>query len=328
MPLLRRLLRLLRRLGDVFRGEMEKPFREQLIDLWNGKLHHDREVVNYALDGTERNLLLHFSVFPGHEHDWSRVQVALTDITARKKAEAYLEYLGKHDVLTKLHNRAFYTDELNRLERKSLRPVSAIVIDLNGLKEANDERGHDAGDQLLMAIAQRLTSAVRESDTVARLGGDEFVLLVQQLDEDLETAVAQAGRIGDKVVAQLSQPCAIGAVQYQGSASVGVSMFLGHALDLDEILKRADLAMYQAKAAGRNTVRFSIRRSRRASMPAPHWKRTCARPYNATSWCCTTSPRWTPRAAVWVWRPWCAGNTRSAGRCSRWTSFRWPRRRG
>ena len=169
---------------------------------------------------------------------------------------------------------------------------------------------------------------VREGDTVARLGGDEFVLLVQQLDEDLETAVAQAGRIGDKVVAQLSQPCAIGAVQYQGSASVGVSMFLGHALDLDEILKRADLAMYQAKAAGRNTVRFSIRRSRRASMPAPHWKRTCARPYNATSWCCTTSPRWTPRAAVWVWRPWCAGNTRSAGRCSRWTSFRWPRRRG
>ena len=73
---------------------------------------------------------------------------------------------------------------------------------------------------------------------------------------------------------------------------------------------------------------FSIRRSRRASMPAPHWRRTCARPCNATSWCCTTSPRWTPRAAVWVWRPWCAGNTRSAGRCSRWTSFRWPRRRG
>ncbi len=78
---------------------------------------------------------------PGHEGDWSLVQVALTDITARKKAEAYLEYLGKHDVLTKLHNRAFYMDELNRLERKSLRPVSAIVIDLNGLKDANDQRG-------------------------------------------------------------------------------------------------------------------------------------------------------------------------------------------
>ncbi len=106
---------------DVFRDDMQQHFREQLIDLWNGKLFQQREVVNYTLDGTELHLHLQFSVLPGHERDWSLVQVALTDITARKKAEAYLEYLGKHDVLTKLYNRSFYVDELNRLERKGPR---------------------------------------------------------------------------------------------------------------------------------------------------------------------------------------------------------------
>jgi hypothetical protein len=92
---------LLRNLASVFRDDMEPHFREQLVDLWDGKLFQQREVVNYALDGTKLHLLLQFSVLPGPERDWSRVQVALTDITARKKAEAYLEYLGTHDVLTR-----------------------------------------------------------------------------------------------------------------------------------------------------------------------------------------------------------------------------------
>lgn len=89
---------LLRQISEVFRDDMEQHFREQLIDLWNGNLLHHREVVNYALDGSERYVLLQLSVLPGSEHDWSLVLVALTDITARKRAEAHLEYLGKHDV--------------------------------------------------------------------------------------------------------------------------------------------------------------------------------------------------------------------------------------
>lgn len=174
---------LLRRLGDIFRDGMEKPFREQLIDLWNGSLSHHREVVNYALDGGERHLLLHFSVFPGHETDWSRVQVALTDITARKKAEAYLEYLGKHDVLTKLYNRAFYVEEVNRLERSVLRPVSVAIIDLNGLKEVNDRLGHAAGDSLLQRLGEILNGAVSAPSHAARIGGDEFALLMPGGDD-------------------------------------------------------------------------------------------------------------------------------------------------
>src|SRR5664279_3810583 len=140
---------LLRNLADVFRDEMEPHFREQLVDLWDGKLFQQREVVNYALDGTKLHLLLQFSVLPNHERDWSLVQVALTDISARKKAEAYLEYLGTHDVLTRTLNRSFYVDELNRLERKGPQPVTIIIADLNGLKTANDELGHAVGDTLL-----------------------------------------------------------------------------------------------------------------------------------------------------------------------------------
>ena len=145
---------------------MEPHFREQLIDLWDGKLFQQREVVNYALDGTKLHLLLQFSVLPSHERDWSLVQVALTDITARKKAEAYLEYLGTHDVLTRTLNRSFYVDELNRLERKGPKPVTIIIADLNGLKTANDELGHGAGDALLRRAGEVFGSLVEKPASV------------------------------------------------------------------------------------------------------------------------------------------------------------------
>jgi GGDEF domain-containing protein len=186
---------LLRNLSAVFRDEMEPNFREQLIDLWAGKLFQQREVVNYALDGTKLHLLLQFSVLPGHERDWSLVQVALTDISARKKAEAYLEYLGTHDVLTRTLNRSFFVDELNRLERKGPHPVTVIIADLNGLKAANDELGHGAGDALLRRAGEVFGSLVEKPASVARIGGDEFAVLLP----GTEAAVAQA------VLAQLEE---------------------------------------------------------------------------------------------------------------------------
>src|SRR5262249_53506757 len=169
---------LLSRLDEVFRGVMEKHFREQLIDLWHGKLFQQREVVNYALDGRELHLHLQFSVLPGHERDWSLVQVALTDITARKKAEAYLEYLGRHDVLTKLYNRSFYIEELNRLERRGPLHVHIIIIDLNGLKAVNDQWGHDSGDALLRRAGEVLNGIIAKPHCAARIGGDEFAVLL------------------------------------------------------------------------------------------------------------------------------------------------------
>ena len=232
---------LLKRTADIFRGEMEKPFREQLAELWNGNLFHHREVVNYALDGSERHLLLHFSVFPGHESDWARVQVALTDITARKKAEAYLEYLGKHDVLTKLYNRAFYAEEVNRLERSALRPVSAIIIDLNGLKDMNDRLGHAAGDQLLQRMGEILNGAVSVPNRACRIGGDEFAVLMP--GADARAAQAMAETINDLL--KINN-------QYYSRAPLSISAGVATSETgepIEAMLRRADSLMYQNKKA-------------------------------------------------------------------------------
>ena len=183
---------LVARLSDVFRDEMRRPFTEQLIELWNGQIFQQRETVNYTLDGELLHVHLQFSVLPGYEHDWSLVQVSLTDISARKKAEAYLEFLGKHDALTKLRNRSFFSDEINRLERRGLAPVGILVIDVNGLKRLNDESGHAAGDALLRRAGEVLAKAVELPMTASRIGGDEFVLLMPGADEAaLEAMQAQ-----------------------------------------------------------------------------------------------------------------------------------------
>jgi diguanylate cyclase (GGDEF)-like protein len=220
---------------------MKKTFREQLIELWNGNLFHQREVVNYSLDGSERHVLLQFSVFPGYEDSWSRVQIALTDITARKKAEAYLEYLGKYDVLTKLHNRAFYSEELNRLQRKSLRPVSALIIDLNGLKETNDQRGHDAGDALLRRLGEVLNGAISVPNYAARVGGDEFVVLMPGADR--QAAIATIDTIHELLK-----------INNQFYSNAPLSLSVGFATSepgesMESMVRRADLAMYEEKRA-------------------------------------------------------------------------------
>jgi diguanylate cyclase (GGDEF)-like protein len=230
---------LLNRLNEVFRDDTEPHFREQLVDLWDGKLFQLREVVNYTLDGSPLHVHLQFSVLPGHEEDWSLVQVALTDITARKKAEAYLEYLGKHDVLTKLYNRSFYVDELNRLERKDPHPVTIIIADLNGLKSINDRLGHAAGDALLRRVGEVLNKAIDKPRTAARIGGDEFALLLPATDE------RQAATLMETIqnLVELNN-------QFYSAAPLNLSIGAATSLPgerLEEVAKRADAKMYEEK---------------------------------------------------------------------------------
>lgn len=184
---------LLNNLGRVFRGEMHDSFSEQLLDLWEGKTFQQREVVNYALSGDAVHIHMQFSVLADHLADWGLVLLSLVDITARKKAEAYLEYLGKHDVLTQLRNRAFYAEELNRITRKGPWPFSVIAIDLNGLKAVNDEQGHAAGDSMLRRVGEVLAKAVDAPACAARIGGDEFTVLLPGMDE--RSALALQERI-------------------------------------------------------------------------------------------------------------------------------------
>ena len=232
---------LLHNLSAVFRDEMEPHFREQLIDLWDGKLFQQREVLNYSLDGSEVHVLLQFSVLPGHERDWDLVLVALTDITARKKAEAYLEFLGKHDVLTKLRNRSFYVDELNRLERKGPFPVTVIMADLNGLKRINDQLGHAAGDALLRRAGEVLAKALETPFHAARIGGDEFAILMPNTDE----------RGGAAMIDTIRQLVEMNNQFYPGSV-LSFSMAAAtcqHGERLEAVVQRADLLMYDEKRA-------------------------------------------------------------------------------
>lgn len=230
---------LILRQPEMFRDEMATPFREQLIELWEGRLFQQREVVNYALDGTLINLHMQFSVFDGYENDWGKVLVALTDITARKKAEQYLEYLGKHDVLTQLKNRSFFVDELSRLKRRGPFPISAIAIDLNNLKETNDTQGHAAGDALLRRIGEVLSKVVDGSSQAARMGGDEFIVLLPGTN-------AKKAQETCEVIAQLI------ALSNQYHVGTALSVSMGAATsadgkDLDEMLREADMRMYESK---------------------------------------------------------------------------------
>ncbi|UDY23353.1 sensor domain-containing diguanylate cyclase [Nocardioides sp. Kera G14] len=230
---------LLRNLDLVFRDDMRRHFGDQLNDLWNGLLHQQRETVNYSLSGERVDVHMQFSVFPGHEDDWSLVLISLTDISARKKAEAYLEYLGKHDTLTTLRNRSYYSDEVSRLSRRGPWPVSVIMLDLNGLKAINDDSGHAAGDALLRRAGEVLAKAIDTGQCAARIGGDEFALLLPAVDD--EGAASMIGRIRELV--ELNN-------QYYGGPAVDFAIGTStchQGENLEATLHIADKAMYVDK---------------------------------------------------------------------------------
>ncbi|MHA7599655.1 sensor domain-containing diguanylate cyclase [Alicycliphilus sp. T452] len=231
---------LLAGIDRVFRGEMHDSFAEQLIDLWDGKLFQQREVVNYSLAGEPVYIHMQFAVLEERRHDWGMVLLSLVDITARKKAEAYLEYLGKHDVLTGLRNRAYYVEEMSRLARKGPWPVAVVAIDLNGLKAINDEQGHTAGDAMLRRVGEVLAKAVDAPICAARIGGDEFCVLMPMTDA--RGAQAMVDRIGSLL--ELNN-------QFYPGQALSLSMGVAIAQSGEQIeaaVHRADQAMYAEKA--------------------------------------------------------------------------------
>ncbi|HVR53639.1 MAG TPA: sensor domain-containing diguanylate cyclase [Pseudorhodoferax sp.] len=232
---------LLANLGRVFRDEMHDTFAEQLVDLWNGKTVQTREVINYGLSGALINIHMQFAVLPAHAERWDLALVSLVDITARKKAEAYLEYLGKHDSLTRLRNRAFYVEELNRISRKGPWPLGILAMDLNGLKRVNDSEGHVAGDALLRRAGEVLSSATAGQPwCMARIGGDEFVALLPGADE----RVAQELKDRIDSMVELNNQFYPG---YTLSLSIGIAS-AQRASEVEDALHAADQAMFDAKA--------------------------------------------------------------------------------
>jgi diguanylate cyclase (GGDEF)-like protein/PAS domain S-box-containing protein len=183
----------------------------------------------------------------------------LTDITARKKAENEIERLAFYDPLTGLPNRRLLFDRLKLILASSYRSgqIGALLfIDLDNFKILNDTLGHDMGDILLRQVAERLSACVRECDTVVRLGGDEFVVLLEDLGEPAIGAARQAEIVGNKILNVLNQPYRLANYDYRSTPSIGATLFNGQNRNIDELIKQADIAMYQAKEAGRNTLSF------------------------------------------------------------------------
>jgi diguanylate cyclase (GGDEF)-like protein/PAS domain S-box-containing protein len=187
-------------------------------------------------------------------------RVTVRDITARKAAEAQIRHLAYFDSLTSLPNRRLLMDRLEQAliaGKRSQQWGALLILDLDDFKSLNDTRGHDVGDQLLIEVARRLSASVREEDTIARLGGDEFVVILDGLELEESAAAERAMQVAEKMRLALNLPYALNAADpaYHSTPSIGLTLFRGQETTPDVLLKQADVALYRAKDAGRNTVR-------------------------------------------------------------------------
>jgi len=189
----------------------------------------------------------------------SNYVATFNDITANKLAEDQIRNLAFYDPLTNLPNRRLLMDRLHQaltVSARNKREGALLFIDLDNFKALNDTLGHGTGDQLLQQVATRLVACVREGDTVARLGGDEFVVMLEDLSENSLEAAAQAELIGEKILVSLNRLYQLGSCEYRSTPSIGITLFNDKQDDSEDLMKQADIAMYQAKNAGRNTMRF------------------------------------------------------------------------
>ena len=189
-------------------------------------------------------------------------QHLIDNIVLRIEAEQFdeqIKQMAYYDALTGLPNRRLLQDKLDHALTMSQRHQmrgAVIFIDLDNFKMLNDTQGHEMGDSLLKQVASRLKSSVRESDLVSRLGGDEFIIMLENLSTDKQKSIKQAREIAEKILLAFSQPFQINHQPYFVSPSIGVAIFPTHGTTHDDLLKYADTAMYEAKRAGRNTVRI------------------------------------------------------------------------
>jgi diguanylate cyclase (GGDEF)-like protein/PAS domain S-box-containing protein len=217
------------------------------------------EIWNRRKNGDVYPEWLNITAVVGKDGNVTNYVGTFVDFTERKQAENEIQHLAFYDSLSQLPNRRLLLDRLRQAVATGARNQTGgalLFIDLDNFKTLNDTKGHGIGDLMLIEVAKRLQACVREGDTVARFGGDEFVLLLEGLSEEMTQAAVQARHIGEKVLEVLSQPYTLEENEFHSSSSMGITLFVNYKEKLDELLKQADTAMYEAKKSGRNTLRF------------------------------------------------------------------------
>lgn len=217
------------------------------------------EIWNRQKSGKVSPEWLTITAVKGSDGEATHYVGTLIDITKRKADEAEIEHLAFYDPLTQLPNRRLLLDRLRQALAacaRSRRRGAILFIDLDDFKTVNDTQGHDVGDLLLQQVARRLLTCVRGHDTVARLGGDEFVVILEDLSKSPQEAATQTETVGEKILGALAAPFPLAGYEHHSTGNIGVTLFSDQQETVDDLLKRADLAMYQAKAAGCNTLRF------------------------------------------------------------------------
>lgn len=238
-------------------GKQGKEFYQQMwatlleTGQWRGEMWDRRK------DGEIYPKWLHISTIKNDEGEVINYIGSFSDITERKAAEEHIRFLAEHDGLTRLPNRMLFQDRLKQAIAHAGRRqerLALMFLDLDHFKDINDSLGHNIGDLLLQAVAERLTQNVREGDTVSRQGGDEFIILLAGIEN-----AGDAALVAEKLLAEVRQPYPLSGQEVNISFSIGISLYPDDSRDMDELRRKADAAMYQAKQDGRNTYRFSAR---------------------------------------------------------------------
>ncbi|MFA6014371.1 MAG: PAS domain S-box protein [Gallionellaceae bacterium] len=240
-------------------GRQDKAF---YIEMWQQLLHTSSwagEIWDKRKNGQIYPKWLTITAVKNERYEATHYVAIFSDITARKQAEDEIRNLAFYDSLTRLPNRRLFLDRFRAALTISTRRNdygAVLFIDLDRFKTLNDTLGHDYGDLLLIEVAARIKSCVREMDTVARLGGDEFVVLIEGINEDQDETSRKVGLIAESIRETLAHPYQLKSHEHHSSPSIGISLYRGNENSVDELLQQADMAMYQAKNSGRNAVRF------------------------------------------------------------------------
>ncbi len=253
---------------DLWPKELAEKYRTDDAEII--ATHRQKHVEELSFDGNKEHWVETFKTPVIDENGKVLGTVGFArDITGRKEAEEQIHNLAFYDTLTQLPNRRMLIDRLGQAmaaSKRSGRYAALIFLDLDNFKPLNDTHGHDVGDLLLIQASHRIASCVRETDTVARFGGDEFVVILSELDADKADSTTHAGMVAEKIRAILSEPYLLSCkqegdatitVEHRCASSIGIVLFMGHEASSEDILKRADMAMYQAKEGGRNLVYFA-----------------------------------------------------------------------